>query len=502
MPFDLLCSSVQGYSHIKKGTPREDYGIIKENDACKVFIVADGHGDSNCPRSQIGSKYICEIAAEELTEFAEKIKSEEWEYKLFDKFESDNLVLQLVTSMFGKWSVKVNEDFLINQLTDEEYEQAKEYAELYKSGKRIEHIYGTTMIAGLFTERYLLLLQQGDGRCVVFNQDGSVSQPIPWDDRCFANVTTSVCDNDAIQSCRYHVIDLNENNIIACFSGSDGIEDSFPSMEKVHSFYRNLLSIACDESVSELQNYLDDYLPKLSSEGSEDDITVCGIVDVIRSKELIEKIMVTNQFEELNDEINRADKKIADMSAKMDYLQSKLEKCKNSRAALEERLVELSDKLTKYKAEYFEAEQKLKGISDGTKAQSLRMKIKDVFDLQVEIGKECDDVQKKLFIAVSNQKPDEVIENDEESSNPPSDENADVLKSIRSWNRSNKTLQVLKEKIDKTEAELHFVEEELEKAKIAEKECESEYVPYKDKYDFYVNLREEALEKFKKLSSE
>ena len=38
----------------------------------------------------------------------------------------------------------------------------------YDRGERLEHIYGTTLIAGLLTESYLLLIQQGDGRCVVF----------------------------------------------------------------------------------------------------------------------------------------------------------------------------------------------------------------------------------------------------------------------------------------------------------------------------------------------
>jgi hypothetical protein len=87
--------------------------------------------------------------------------------------------------------------FTENPLTLDERAKCDRYLDRYDRGEKLEHIYGTTLIAGLLTDKYLLLLQQGDGRCDVFDANGEVSQPIPWDDKCFANVTTSLCEDDA-----------------------------------------------------------------------------------------------------------------------------------------------------------------------------------------------------------------------------------------------------------------------------------------------------------------
>ena len=82
------------------------------------------------------------------------------------------------------------------------------------------------------------MIQQGDGRCILFDENGDVSQPIPWDNRCESNVTTSMCDNDVFTSIRHKIIDLDQNPISACFVCSDGIEDSFIGMEGTYAFFR------------------------------------------------------------------------------------------------------------------------------------------------------------------------------------------------------------------------------------------------------------------------
>ena len=219
MAYELFCQSIQGAGHIKRGMPCEDFGRKHECEEFKIFVLGDGHGDSNCPRSSLGSKLVCEIAVDELREFAMEIKKHKWEYKLLCEKESEKLVYQLVSSIFGQWSLRVKEDFKNHPLTEEEEIASSECIQYYRRGEKIEHIYGTTFLAGVMTPEYLLLLQQGDGRCVVFDANGDVSQPIPWDDRCIANVSTSVCDPDSVVSCRFHVIDLKENPIIASISG-------------------------------------------------------------------------------------------------------------------------------------------------------------------------------------------------------------------------------------------------------------------------------------------
>ena len=194
--------------------------------------------------------------------------------------------------------------------------------DLYLRGEHIEHIYGTTMIAGLMTEDYLLILHQGDGRCVVFDCEGAVSQPVPWDDRCVGNMTTSMCEYDALESCRFHVIDLKKNPVIACIFGSDGVEDSFNSMDRMHIFYREQLAIACEDEVGieGLETYWESSLPTFSATGSRDDVTICGVMDIEAFREKLDLMDVENDIVALKETIIRIDERIPQMQAKEDYL--------------------------------------------------------------------------------------------------------------------------------------------------------------------------------------
>lgn len=449
MAYDLFCNSIQGSGHIKNGIPREDYGIKKDAGICKVFALGDGHGDSNCPRSELGSRYVCEIAAEELAKFASDLSEHEWNGKLFNRTEADELILQLVTSIFGKWSCMVNDDYIQNPLTEKEEAGAAEYIEKYRRGERIEHIYGTTFIAGLLTDEYLLLLQQGDGRCVVFNQDGSASQPIPWDDRCFANVTTSVCDIDAVPSCRYHVVDLSQNRVIACVAGSDGVEDSFPSsMDKMHAYYRSILKIACESGVEALENHLNATLPSLSANGSTDDITICGIIDTELFAQKLEKMEVENEIVELKDKIALAQERIDSMTNKLSFLQKKYDSVMLEYNAVQVKYSELT-------AEYESINNDIASYKQGDGS---------------ETEKAAEETSDSGFFAAASA----------------------AFSEARRKLFSPFSLRCLQQRLEKIEKEKLAVQIEFEQITAKKSEFEADYIPYKEKFESFVAMKNDA----------
>lgn len=349
--FELICASTQGANHIKHGLHCEDFGKVFESDSCKIFAVADGHGDSNCPRSQYGSKTACEIAVSEMEKFCSDIHENAWESRLLsDDKERESIIRQLVSSIVAKWMIAVNNDFEASPLTDEERAGCERYIARYDKGERLEHIYGTTLIAGLMTEKYLLLIQQGDGRCVVFNADGSASQPIPWDEKCFANVTTSLCDEDAIQRCRYCVINLDDNPIIACIGGSDGVEDSFFSMELMHSYYRDLLVLAGEDGVDGLNAYLKETLPEFSEQGSGDDVTICGFVDSERISDFAVAFKRDNEIVRKESAISEINSRLKSMNGmgKMEALRAGYEKALEEASEAEKAYNEAVERLNLY----------------------------------------------------------------------------------------------------------------------------------------------------------
>lgn len=329
MAFEYLCVSARGASHIREGKTCEDAGLIRMDGRAIAFAIADGHGDSNCPRSALGSELAVEIAVGELLSFARSIEEEAWEERLLDQRFSEPLRRQLISSIIGLWSEAVNDNFAVRPLDVAEREGCKRYIERYDRGERIEHIYGTTLIAGLATEAYLLLLQQGDGRCVVFDMKGNVDQPIPWDERCFANVVTSLCDNDAAQSCRSYVLDLRAHPIVAVFAGSDGVDDSFLTMEMCHSFYRGLLIRADEEGVNGLQDYLEASLSEFSEKGSGDDVTIAGLVDPSRLRSLKERFEADNTRAWIDAKLEDIDARLKSMEGKLAFLGTRCDEAMN-----------------------------------------------------------------------------------------------------------------------------------------------------------------------------
>ena len=319
----------QGYDHIREGSPREDFGETKVTESFRIFVVADGHGDSNCPRSSIGSESACRVAVNALESFANSVTEHAMESMLLGT-EADRrkVIKPLIANIVSEWREVVNAHFAENPLTSEERAQCDRYLDRYDRGEKLEHIYGTTLIAGLLTDKYLLLLQQGDGRCDVFDADGEVSQPIPWDDRCFANVVTSLCQDDAAESCRYHVIDIEKDPVIACIADSDGVEDSFSTMELLHCYHRDLLIFACEKGIPALHDHLKNTLPEMTKNFSRDDVTICGFIDTDKVQIHIPKFRRANERIRIESRLADVDSRLKsfDSMGKLEGLKAQYEK--------------------------------------------------------------------------------------------------------------------------------------------------------------------------------
>lgn len=294
--------TVRGHLHVMNEFPCEDSSssFSAENGRYHIAIVADGHGSKSCFRSDYGSKVATEVALECLQQFAEAtLASEELEERFYkDIFSNPRYrhmtVRRLTDTILAEWHDRVLEDYKNNPPT---LEEMGESATEYQNGKNPAHIYGTTLIAALKMSQCLILLHQGDGRCDVFYEDGSVDQPIPWDSRCEDTATTSLCDEDAAERFRSCVLNLAEKPVIACYVGCDGVEDAYRDtyeglggshvlMGGVHAFYKYLTCQIVQMGDEAFKSWLPDFLAKFSADGifsrsgSGDDVSVSGIVDL------------------------------------------------------------------------------------------------------------------------------------------------------------------------------------------------------------------------------
>lgn len=237
-------------------------------------MVSDGHGGERYFRSDVGSKIVVEVAHRCLVEFAEGISP-----SLFADLPSTPVGIgdtyhpelqRLVEAIVVGWRNAVLEHATANPLTETEQLIANP-----KDDHEWEKTYGCTLIATLLTPQFWLAFQIGDGKCVAIDKEGVPYEPIPWDDKCFLNKTTSICDTNAASEFRY-CIGGKESFPIAVFMGSDGIDDSFGEEENLYNFYIQLAKGFAKDGYEATIADLTATLPVLSKRGSQDDMSVAG----------------------------------------------------------------------------------------------------------------------------------------------------------------------------------------------------------------------------------
>lgn len=347
-------STVIGYSHINEETPCQDSSTsyVADDGSFQVIAVGDGHGDPACHRSAKGSEFAVTVAKKCLVEFGKAIAAGDMDFS--SPRQRRDCIEQLTNTIISKWNGAIRNDLLENEVNDEDLNEAGIYEAAYREGRRLEYLYGTTLIAALRVSHYLVLIHQGDGRCDVFYNDGTVDQPIPWDSRCKGFITTSMCDEDVFQSIRSTVIDTDERNIVACYIGSDGVEDSYYDDNEetqlgTHRFYMDLSCKLHEIGVEGFPKYLDGFLPEFSRTGSADDISVAGIVDLeaIRGlidgyKNLIEQYDYKQSLHKRWEETNA---KLISMTRKHGLLQQRMIDAEQNLKETTEKKQQLEDKL-------------------------------------------------------------------------------------------------------------------------------------------------------------
>ena len=342
--------TVIGYGHIQEEIPCEDASVSYASDDgnFQIIVVGDGHGDPACHRSAQGSKLVIAAAVQCLREFAQAICAGTVD---ISAPEQQEYYMKLLThAIISQWYGAVRRNLLEHEMGEDDFREAGRYEKAYRQGSYLEHLYGTTLIAALQVGSYLILIQQGDGRCDVFYQDGSVDQPVPWDDRCKGTTTTSMCDRDVLESIRYAVLDVEKRGIVACYIGSDGVEDSYYENEKTqlgtHRFYMALTDKLYELGPERFDGYLEKFLPEFSKSGSRDDVSVAGIVSLELDAAFIENykkaVRQYDDHERLCKRKEQLEQKLISMTRKHGILEKKLADAEASLKEAKERL-EVSD---------------------------------------------------------------------------------------------------------------------------------------------------------------
>jgi hypothetical protein len=153
-----------------------------------------------------------------------------------------------------------------------------------------------------------------------------------WDDRCFLNKTTSICDSDALNEFRY-TYQGDGGFPVAVFLGSDGMDDSFGEETNLVNFYvrvaKSLVKDGFDATFADVK----ETLPVLSKRGSQDDMSIACVYDEKALEEALPKFILW-QIAITKAGILKVNSKILETTDKRNELEEKVLTLEKDRIAL------------------------------------------------------------------------------------------------------------------------------------------------------------------------
>lgn len=323
--------SCQGESHKADDKPCQDasFSQVYEN-GLAVAIVCDGHGGERYFRSDVGARMAIEIIRDSVKTFVENIDKSLFIGQPFTAVEAitseevikkqtpiDKIFRQLFSSIIFQWNQKIAEHAAHTEISEWEQEHVpQKYLDELKTCETFEKLYGCTLMVYVQTPDYWFAFHLGDGKCVSFHQEGDLWQmPIPWDERCFLNKTTSLCDSNAINEFRY-CYEGDGKFPMAVFLGSDGMDDSFGEDPNLVNFYIQVVKMLVTEGKDATIKSIESDLPQLSKIGSKDDMSVAFIYNIDDLKAHITDF-IQYQIDIVKDAIHQTDERIQSLKEKI-----------------------------------------------------------------------------------------------------------------------------------------------------------------------------------------
>lgn len=352
--------SIIGAGHIIKKKPCQDYSICENNDGIQVLVVCDGHGGSSYVRSHTGAKIAANATMRILKNFAMNnkdnvfaniemavtakpqrnpfidIDGNKLRYQDLDETQQEiarqaqdyicatehhqkqqYIVNKIIYEIIATWKNEIESDARAHKFTKEERTVAD---------RDLAKAYGCTVLAYLRTPQYWLAIQIGDGKIVCCDEKMVWTEPVPHDCECFLNRTTSLCDKSPDKEFRYAFSGKGDFPI-AVFLNSDGVDGSFGNKDNLQEFYAEVIELFQDSS-TDIQRELEEFLPKLSEQGNHDDMSIAGMVDISWLKSNARLLGIIKEERDMRAEREAMLSSISQLESSLETIDTKLDKIK------------------------------------------------------------------------------------------------------------------------------------------------------------------------------
>jgi len=266
----------RGMSHVQSDLKNQDAirYLVSREAATVVLAVADGHGSDLCFRSDVGSRIAVETAVEVLTGFANTGRCE-FGYNI--RYQDGAALAEKLTQ---SWRTAVNRDLGSEPITKTEWGnlvarqgwQGRDIIERHP-----ELAYGSTILAVLATETYVLSMQLGDGDILFLDSQGRTRRAIPENDRVVVKSMPSLWWQNAAAEMRIHLHHGVADLPALILAATDGYAKSCEYNKEFLNIGSHYLETARAEGYDRVEKRLEGFLNEASSYKGADDITV-GVI--------------------------------------------------------------------------------------------------------------------------------------------------------------------------------------------------------------------------------
>jgi serine/threonine protein phosphatase PrpC len=253
MNWHIIGETARGITHLRLNKPNQDAWGFVQSAHYTCLAVADGHGSDKHYHSDIGAKTAVTTALELLSLFAEQ--------------------------PFDLKRIKQSADYLTSKLIQTWREAIDDIDEQNTPVKSRYSVYGTTLIAVLLTQHYVIYLQIGDGDLIVLDAEGKAKQPLSRRTQFIANETYSLGSDDAL-----HHLEMKIHFFQYCappalvFLATDGYANSFADNFALCQAVQDFQVQIMNHGAKAIQACLPEWLHETSELGSGDDVTVALLV--------------------------------------------------------------------------------------------------------------------------------------------------------------------------------------------------------------------------------
>ena len=247
-----------GYSHIKENKRCQDFSACYHDEERTIITACDGHGGDLYIRSHLGSKFVSDATVKILKEIDRS------EFYKHDKREiCDKIRLKILC----EWNAMVERHLSDRHILKKETAHLDE-DKVFRLKQNPEKAYGTTLNAAMILGNKLVCVSIGDGGIFLLKR-GETLLAVQEDDDAVANITYSMCQEDAYKNLKVEIFDFSGlDGVIVC---TDGLVNPYQNMSNFKNNFVKPISIKLQEGK---HNEIDEFIYKVASEiGIGDDVS-------------------------------------------------------------------------------------------------------------------------------------------------------------------------------------------------------------------------------------